>query len=91
MVLSNSKCMLIQIQNSEISIQGLQVQYSTFHSSRIKCNAKLLDHTGTSNQSLHESLHSTCAFMFIDEDLLLKSKVGICNGFNISIALLICT
>ena len=36
MVLSNSKCMHIQIQNSEISIQGLQVQYSTFHSNRIK-------------------------------------------------------
>ena len=53
----------------------------------IKCNAKLLDHTGTSNQSLHESLHSTCAFMFIDEDLLLKSKVGICNGFDILIAI----
>ena len=31
MVLSNSKCMLIRIQNSEISIQ---VQYSTFHSNR---------------------------------------------------------
>ena len=34
MVLSNSKCMQIRIQNSEISIQGLQVQYSTFHSNR---------------------------------------------------------
>ena len=30
MVLSNSKSMHTQIQNSEISIQGLQVQYSTF-------------------------------------------------------------
>ena len=42
MVLSNSKCMLIQIQNSEISIQGLQVQYSTFHSNRIKIQVILL-------------------------------------------------
>ena len=42
MVLSNSKCMLIRIQNSEISIQGLQVQYSTFHSNRIKIQVILL-------------------------------------------------
>ena len=42
MVLSNSKCMQIQIQNSEISIQGLQVQYSTFHSNRIKIQMILL-------------------------------------------------
>ena len=34
--------MLIRIQNSEISIQGLQVQYSTFHSSRIKIQVILL-------------------------------------------------
>ena len=42
MVLSNSKCMLIGIQNSEISIQGLQVQYSTLHSNRIKVQVILL-------------------------------------------------
>ena len=42
MVLSNSKCMLIRIQNSEISIQGLQVQYSTLHSNRIKVQVILL-------------------------------------------------
>ena len=42
MVLSNSKSMHIRIQNSEISIQGLQVQYSTFHSSRIKIQVILL-------------------------------------------------
>ena len=42
MVLSNSKCMLIRIQNSEISIQDLQVQYSTFHSNRIKIQVILL-------------------------------------------------
>ena len=34
MVLSNSKSMHTRIQNSEISIQGLQVQYSTFQSNR---------------------------------------------------------
>ena len=34
MVLSNSKSMHTRIQNSEISIQGLQVQYSTFYSNR---------------------------------------------------------
>ena len=34
MVSSNSKSMHTRIQNSEISIQGLQVQYSTFHSNR---------------------------------------------------------
>ena len=42
MVLSNSKCMLIRIQNFEISIQGLQVQYSTLHSNRIKIQVILL-------------------------------------------------
>ena len=42
MVLSNSKCMQIRIQNSEISIRGLQVQYSTFHSNRIKIQVILL-------------------------------------------------
>ena len=42
MVLSNYKCMHIRIQNSEISIQGLQVQYSTFHLSRIKIHVILL-------------------------------------------------
>ena len=42
MVLSNYKCMQIRIQNSEISIQGLQVQYSTFHSNRIKIQVILL-------------------------------------------------
>ena len=42
MVLSNYKCMHIRIQNPEISIQGLQVQYSTFHSSRIKIQIILL-------------------------------------------------
>ena len=42
MVLSNSKCMLIRIQNSEISIQDLQVQYNTFHSNRIKIQVILL-------------------------------------------------
>ena len=40
MVLSNYKCMQIRIQNSEISIQGLQ--YSTFHSNRIKIQVILL-------------------------------------------------
>ena len=34
MMLSNSKSMHTQIQNSEISIQGLQVQYNTFYSNR---------------------------------------------------------
>ena len=34
MVLSNFKNMHTRIQNSEISIQGLQVQYSTFYSNR---------------------------------------------------------
>ena len=34
MVLSNSKCMHTRIQNSEISIQGLQVQYNTSYSNR---------------------------------------------------------
>ena len=34
MVLSNSKSMHTRIQNSEISIQGLQVQYSTFYSNK---------------------------------------------------------
>ena len=42
MVLSNSKSMHTRIQNSEISIQGLQVQYSTFHSNRIKIQETLL-------------------------------------------------
>ena len=42
MVLSNSKSMLIRIQNSEISIQGLQIQYSTLHSNRIKIQVILL-------------------------------------------------
>ena len=45
MVLSNSKSMHTRIQNSEISvisIQGLQVQYSTFHSNRIKIQEILL-------------------------------------------------
>ena len=42
MVLSNSKSMHTRIQNSEISIQGLQVQYSTFHSNRIKIQVILL-------------------------------------------------
>ena len=42
MVLSNSKCMLNRIQNSEISIQGLQVQYSTLHLNRIKVQVILL-------------------------------------------------
>ena len=42
MVLSNSKSMHIQIQNSEISIQSLQVQYSTFHLNRIKIQVILL-------------------------------------------------
>ena len=42
MVLSNPKGMHPRIQNSEISIQGLQVQYSTFHSSRIKIQVILL-------------------------------------------------
>ena len=34
MVLSNSKYMHTRIQNSKISIQGLQVQYSTFYSNK---------------------------------------------------------
>ena len=42
MVLSNSKSMHTRIQNSEISIQDLQVQYSTFHSNRIKIQEILL-------------------------------------------------
>ena len=42
MVLSNSKSMHTRIQNSEISIQSLQVQYSTFHSNRIKIQEILL-------------------------------------------------
>ena len=42
MVLSNSKSMHTRIQNSEISIQGLQVQYSIFHSNRIKIQVILL-------------------------------------------------
>ena len=42
MVLSNSKSMHTRIQNSEISIQGLQVQYSTFHLNRIKIQVILL-------------------------------------------------
>ena len=42
MVLSNYKSMHTRIQNSEISIQGLQVQYSTFHSNRIKIHEILL-------------------------------------------------
>ena len=42
MVLSNSKSMHTRIQNSEISIQGLQVQYSTFHPNRIKIQIILL-------------------------------------------------
>ena len=42
MVLSNSKSMHTRIQNSEISIQGLQVQYSTFYSNRIKIQEILL-------------------------------------------------
>ena len=40
MVLSNSKKHAYS--NSEISIQGLQVQYSTFHSNRIKIQIILL-------------------------------------------------
>ena len=42
MVLSNYKSMHTRIQNSEISIQGLQVRYSTFHSNRIKIQEILL-------------------------------------------------
>ena len=42
MVLSNSKSMHTRIQNSEISIQGLQVQYSTFHWNKIKIQEILL-------------------------------------------------
>ena len=38
MVLSNSKCMHIQIQNSEISIQGLQA--ITVHSIRVELRSK---------------------------------------------------
>ena len=34
MVLSNPKYMHTRIQNSKISIQGLQVQYSTFYSNK---------------------------------------------------------
>ena len=42
MVLSNSKYMHVQIQDSKIIIQGLQVQYSTLHSSTIKIQVILL-------------------------------------------------
>ena len=42
MVLSNSKSMHTRIQNSDISIQGLQVQFSTLHSNRIKIQVILL-------------------------------------------------
>ena len=42
MVLSNSKCMHIQIQNSEISIQGLQSYSSNVSSNRIKIQVILL-------------------------------------------------
>ena len=45
MVLSNSKSMHTRIQNSEISIQGLQVQYSTFHSNRIKIQSNSINST----------------------------------------------
>ena len=42
MVLSNYKCMYIQIQNSEISIQGLQSYSSNVSSNRIKIQVILL-------------------------------------------------
>ena len=42
MVLSNYKCMHIQIQNSEISIQGLQSYSSNVSSNRIKIQVILL-------------------------------------------------
>ena len=42
MVLSNYKCMHIQIQNSEISIQGLQTYSSNISSNRIKIQVILL-------------------------------------------------
>ena len=42
MVLSNSKCMHIRIQNSEISIQGLQSYSSNVSSNRIKIQVILL-------------------------------------------------
>ena len=42
MVLSNYKCMHIRIQNSEISIQGLQTYSSNISSNRIKIQVILL-------------------------------------------------
>ena len=42
MVLSNYKCMHIQIQNSEISTQGLQSYSSNVSSNRIKIQVILL-------------------------------------------------
>ena len=42
MVLSNYKCMHIRIQNSEISIQGLQTYSSNVSSNRIKIQVILL-------------------------------------------------
>ena len=42
MVLSNSKCMHIRIQNSEISIQDLQSYSSNVSSNRIKIQVILL-------------------------------------------------
>ena len=42
MVLSNYKCMHIRIQNSEISIQGLQSYSSNVSSNRIKIQVNLL-------------------------------------------------
>ena len=42
MVLSNSKACILEYRGLSISIQGLQVQYSTFHSNRIKIQEILL-------------------------------------------------